>query len=78
MDKLGALAFAMGFPPGLWFGDETAFADEPLPAALEDEIIGAIVEEAIKLRGRDRELLLGAARAISSTAAEGVPRDLSG
>lgn len=36
----------MGFPPGLWFGDETAFADETFLAALEDGTIRAIVEKA--------------------------------
>lgn len=71
MDKLGALASAMGFPPGLWFRDETAFADESLLAALEDGTTRAILEEAVKLRGRDRELLLAAARGISSAVAGG-------
>ena len=71
LDKLAAISGAMGFPPGLWFGDEEKFEDEALQAALEDETTRAIVEETTKLYGRDRKLLLGAARGISSAVSGG-------
>ena len=65
MDKLGALASAMGFPPALWFGDEEDFAEGALLAALRDPTIRAILEEVLALNGQDRELLLGVARGVS-------------
>lgn len=65
--KLEAIAGAMSFPPRLWFGgrDEDP-ADATLVAALEDDTLSAIVEEALKLGRRDRRLLLGIAREIAS------------
>lgn len=65
MDKLGALASAMGFPPGLWFVDEESFTDEALLAVLRDRMTRAIVEEIVKLGRRDWELFLGIAREVS-------------
>lgn len=70
MDKLGALASAMGFPPGLWFGDEGGFADGALLAALQDETNRKILEQAMRLGRRDRRLLLGIARQIGPPADE--------
>ncbi len=61
----------MGFPPALWFGDaaeEGRVPDEALLAALEDETLGSILEEALGLRPKDRRLLLGIARQISAGA----------
>ena len=64
--KLEARAGAMGFPPALWFGGEgERAADEALLAALEDETVRAILEEATRLGRKDRNLLLGIARQIS-------------
>ena len=68
LDKLAAIADAMGFPPGLWFADGKGFTDEALLAALEDGTVRAIVGEVLKLGGRDRELLLGVARGMSEGA----------
>ena len=74
LDKLGAIAGAMGFPPALWFGDEAdgeaeggkeRVPDGALVAALEDETVRTILEEALKLGSRDRRLLLGISRQIS-------------
>lgn len=71
LDKLGAIAEVMGFPPRLWFdaSDEEP-ADPALVAALEDETVRGIVEEAVRLGQRDRRLLLGIARQISSPQGE--------
>ena len=69
--KLGAIAGAMGFPPALWFGDageEGRAPDEVLLAALEDETLRSILEEALGLRPKDRRLLLRIARQISPAA----------
>ena len=65
--KLEAITKAMGFPPALWFGGgEERITDSALTSALEDESIRSILEEALKLRPKDRRLLLGIARQISS------------
>ena len=69
--KLEAISEAMGFPPALWFGDagkEGCTPDEALLAALKDETLRSILEEALGLRPKDRRLLLGIARQISSGA----------
>ena len=69
--KLEAIADAMGFPPALWFGDageEGRAPDEVLLAALKDETLRSILEEALALRPKDRRLLLGIARQISPAA----------
>lgn len=72
LDKLGALASAMGFPPALWFGGEKDRAvDEALMHALDDETVRAILEEALRLDARDRRLLLGIARQIAPPAEGG-------
>lgn len=67
--KLGAIAGAMGFPPALWFGGEGEkgrIPDETLLASLNDETVRAVMEEAVRLGRRERELLLNIARQISS------------
>ncbi len=68
LTKLQALSEAMGFPPALWFGDaeEGRTMDDALLAALEDKTLRSILEEATRLRPKDRGLLLGIARQISS------------
>ncbi len=65
--KLEAISGAMGFPPALWFGDarEDRAPDDALLAALEDGTLRSILEEAQRLRPKDRRLLLGIARQIS-------------
>jgi transcriptional regulator with XRE-family HTH domain len=65
--KLGAISNAMGFPPALWFGgaDEGRAKHDDLLAMLEDETLRSILEEAVRLRPRDRQLLLGIARQLS-------------
>ena len=64
--KLEAIAGAMGFPPALWFeGTEGRIPDQALAAALEDETLRSILEEAQRMRPKDRRLLLGIARQIS-------------
>jgi hypothetical protein len=63
---LKAIAEAMGFPPQLWFDDGAR--DQVLEAALEDETVRAILEEALRLGPRDRQLLLAIARQIISAA----------
>ena len=66
LSKLEAIAGAMGFPPALWFGEEKGrAADDALVAALKDETLRSILEEARRLRPKDRRLLLGIARQIS-------------
>lgn len=76
LDKLAAMAWAMGFPPALWFGGDgearggkKAVLDGLLVAALEDKTVRAILEEALKLGSRDRRLLLGIACQISPSPA---------
>ena len=66
LDKLKAIAEAMGFPPQLWFDDGAR--DQVLEAALEDETVRAILEEALRLGPRDRQLLPAIARQIISAA----------
>ena len=67
LDKIEAIAEAMGFPPELWFGiGKEKTSDEALVAALDDETARAILQEALRLGPRDRRLLLGIARQISS------------
>ena len=66
LSKLEAIAGAMGFPPALWFGDEAdRVPDEALAAALADQAVRDLLEEALKMRPRERRLLLGIARQIS-------------
>lgn len=67
LDKLAAISGAMGFPPGLWFGDEESFANEALLATLRDPTTKAVLEEVARLTPPDRELLLGVARGIFSS-----------
>jgi len=55
LDKLEAIAGAMGFPPQLWFGE----GKERTPDAAR-EILG----EVLRMRPGDRRLLLGIARQI--------------
>jgi hypothetical protein len=64
LDKLEAIAGVMGFPPQLWFGEGAQ--DQILEAALEDETVRAILEEALRLGPTDRRLLLAIARQIAS------------
>ena len=67
--KLEAIAEAMGFPPALWFGDAGEggrIPDDALLSALKDETVRLILEEAQRLRPKDRRLLLGIARQIGS------------
>lgn len=65
--KLEAIARAMGFPPALWFGEEgERVEDEALHAALEDETAREILGEVLRLGQKDKRLLLGIARQISS------------
>ncbi len=64
--KLEAMASAMGFPPALWFEEaEERITDQALVASLKDETLRAILEEAQRMRPKDRRLLLGIARQIS-------------
>jgi hypothetical protein len=66
--KLEAVSEAMGFPPALWFGDaekEGHIPDDALLAALKDETLRSILGEALRMRPKDRRLLLGIARQIS-------------
>ena len=75
--KLEAISEAMGFPPALWFGDagkEGRTTDEVLLAALKDETVRSILEEALGLRPKDRRLLLGIARQISPAASSKATR----
>jgi transcriptional regulator with XRE-family HTH domain len=64
LDKLEAIAEAMGFPPQLWFGNGAQ--DQVLEAALVNETVRAILEEALRLGPKDRQLLLAIARQIAS------------
>ena len=69
--KLGVISGAMDFPPALWFGpayEDDRAPDDALLAALKDEILRSILEEAQRLRPKDRRLLLGIARQIGSPA----------
>ena len=75
--KLEAISEAMGFPPALWFGDageEGRTPDEAVLAALEDETLRSILEEALGLRPKDRRLLLRIARQISPAASSKATR----
>jgi transcriptional regulator with XRE-family HTH domain len=66
LTKLEAISRAMGFPLALWFGDAEEKAPvEALLAALKDESLRSILEEAQRLRPKDSRLLLGIARQIS-------------
>ncbi len=66
LDKLEAIAGAMGFPPQLWFGGEAEehVPDAALVAALQDETSREILGEVLRMGTRDRRLLLGIARQI--------------
>ncbi len=67
LDKLAAIAEAMGFPPQLWFGEVGERApDAALAAALEDETAREILVEVLRMGPRERRLLLGIARQIGS------------
>ena len=71
LDKLEAIASAMGFPPALWFGEEgERVENEALLAALEDDTAREILGEVVRLDSRDRRLLLGIARQVSSPPAD--------
>ena len=66
--KLEAISEAMGFPPALWFErveEEGRAPDDALIVALKDGTVRSILEEALRLRPKDRRLLLGIARQIS-------------
>ncbi len=66
--KLEAIAAAMGFPPALWFGgveEGGHLPEDALRAALKDGTLRSILEEALRMRPKDRRLLLGIARQIS-------------
>lgn len=67
LTKMQAIAAAMGFPPAMWFGanEGERVADDALLAALKDETIRAITEEALMLGRRDRRLLLSIARQLA-------------
>ena len=72
--KLEAIAAVMGFAPDLWFGGGEGVRRAPdaaLAAALKDETLTALLEEALKLGARDRCLLLGIARQIGSPTGSG-------
>ena len=70
LDKLEAIANAMGFPPQLWFGEVGERApDAALTAALEDQTAREILTEVMRLGPRDRRLLLGIAREIAPPSA---------
>ena len=67
--KLEAISGAIGFPPTLWFagtGEEGHATDEALLAALADETLRSVLEEAVRLRPKDRRLLLSITRHIAS------------
>ena len=79
--KLEAIAGAMGFPPALWFGEaaeEGRAPDEAVLAALKDETVRSILEEALGLRPKDRRMLLGIARQISPAASPKATRARGG
>lgn len=66
LDKMEAIAQAMGFPPALWFDPEDDKPSDPaLMAALGDETVRSLVGVAARLGRKDRRLLLGIARQIS-------------
>ena len=74
LDKMEAIARAIGFPPELWFGptsDGEGVLDEALVAALKDDTVSAILEQVMALSVRDRRLLLGIAREISGPRGDG-------
>ena len=56
----------MGFPPQLWFDEEPGdrAPDAALAAALEDEAAREILGEVLRMRPRERRLLIGIARQI--------------
>ena len=71
LDKLEAIAGAMGFPPQLWFDEVGERApDAALAAALEDETAREILGEVLRLGPRDRRLLLGITRQMASPPAD--------
>ena len=79
--KLEAISEAMGFPPALWFGEaaeEGRAPDEAVLAALKDETVRSILEEALGLRPKDRRMLLGIARQISPAASPKATRARGG
>lgn len=63
--KLEAIAGAMGFPPELWFGGAGAKGGELL-AVPDDGAVRALVEEALQLGPKERDLLLRIARQIAA------------
>ncbi|MDQ3316913.1 MAG: hypothetical protein M3426_03225 [Actinomycetota bacterium] len=72
LDKLEAVAHAMGFPPQLWFGGGVAdrIPDAALAAVLEDGTAREILGEVVRMGPKDRRLLLGIARQISAPSDE--------
>jgi transcriptional regulator with XRE-family HTH domain len=66
-DKMGAIAEAMGFPPAMWFDDDSAQVPniEPgrdLVAALQDETVREITRESSRLPSREKEIVLNIVR----------------
>lgn len=75
--KLEAIAQAMGFPPALWFDEadeDGRLTDDALLTALQDETLSSILEEAQRMRPKDRRLLLGIARQIARPPETGTAR----
>lgn len=64
LDKLEAIARAMNFSAQPWFSEEAQ--DQVVDAVLDDEAVRAILEEALRLGPKERQLLLGIARQIAS------------
>jgi transcriptional regulator with XRE-family HTH domain len=66
--KLEAISGTMDFPPSLWFENAMGggrATDDALLAVLEDVTIRSILEEARRMRPKDRRLLLRMARQIA-------------
>jgi len=69
-EKLGAIAKAMGFPPELWFEEDTVekgrveqpLLDEQAVEALRDDTANAILRESMRLSERERKIVLGIVR----------------
>ena len=65
----------MGFPPELWFEEDTAekgrveqpLLDEQAVEALRDETANAILRESMRLSERERKIILGIVRLFEET-----------